>query len=142
MKKNVIYIMLLALLYTPAMGSDVKQLDKRLFLKKVFNFSKDSSWKFRGKKPCIVFFYSDNCYYCQKMEPTIEELAKIYKNKISVYKVNISIEKEVGMAFAIKGTPTTFFCAMNGRAGFARGLRSKKNMERHIKTFLLKKKSD
>ncbi len=62
------------------------------FKEKVFDYEKETDWKYSGELPAIIDFYADWCGPCKMVAPVLEELAKEYEGKIVIYKVDT--EKE------------------------------------------------
>lgn len=54
-------------------------------------------------KPVFLYFMSKRCSNCREMTPLIKEESKTNPNVIMV---NISDEREKGIRFGIRGTPT------------------------------------
>lgn len=89
-------------------------LTKEDFLEKVMNYEKNQEkWEFEGELPCLVDFYADWCAPCKMVAPILDELAKEYKGKIHIYKINIEQEKELAAAFGIRSIPTFLYCPIN-----------------------------
>jgi thioredoxin len=114
-------------------------LTKAEFLSKVMNYEVNKDvWKFEGDLPCIIDFYADWCRPCKMIAPIMDELAKEYKGKINIYKVNTEKEKELAAAFGIRSIPTLLFCPMNGNPQMIKGAQSKEQFEKLINDVLLK----
>ncbi len=110
----------------------IEHLTKETFLNKVFNYEKNKEWKFEGEKPCIIDFYADWCAPCKTVAPVLEELAKDFDGKISVYKVNTEEEQELASAFGIRSIPSFLFVPSEGQPQLAIGALPK---ETFIKAF-------
>ena len=68
----------------------VVHITKADFLKKVYDFEKNpDEWKYLGSQPAIVDFYADWCGPCRQLSPVLDELAKEYSGKLTIYKVNV-----------------------------------------------------
>jgi len=115
-------------------------LTKAEFITKVANFEANpSEWKYLGDKPCIIDFYATWCGPCKMVAPIMEELAKEYDGKISIYKVDVDAEPEIAAAYGIQSIPTIFFCPMNGTPQITQGAIPKESFQKVIAEVLLKK---
>ena len=130
-------------------GSDdesaVTKISKADFLKQVMNYEKNpKEWKYAGTLPCVVDFYADWCGPCRLASPVLEELAKKYKGKIVVYKVNTDQEKELATVFNITGIPAFLWVPTTGKPTMKSGVPNnpaaiKEQFESMINEVLLKK---
>ncbi|MCF8331557.1 MAG: thioredoxin [Bacteroidales bacterium] len=104
-------------------GSDKPvQLDKELFLQKVFDYeSNPQKWVFEGDQPCIIDFYADWCGPCKRVAPIMDELAKEYQEKIDIYKIDTDKEKELAQVFGIRSIPSIMFCPAEGKPYMYKG---------------------
>lgn len=114
-------------------------LNKKDFLEKVFNYEvhKDT-FIYEGKLPCIVDFYADWCPPCKIVDPILKKLAKEYKGKIIIYKVNTDNERELAKAFSISNIPTYFFISAKSEPGSAKGALTRESFVKIIDEILLK----
>lgn len=81
----------------------------------------------------IVDFFSETCSPCKKLLPIIEEIAKEYKDKIKIGKINIIESKEVASNYGIMSIPTLIFFK-KGEAIFQNvGVVSKNDLKSLIK---------
>ncbi len=110
-------------------------LNKESFLEKVFNYEKNSEWKFEGDLPCIIDFYADWCGPCKMLAPMLEVLSEEYKGKVNIYKINTEVEQELAAAFAVRSIPTLLFCRKDGQPEMAQGALPKHQLEEIIKDF-------
>ena len=94
----------------------VQKMTKADFIAKVMDYENNpTEWVFKGEKPCIIDFYADWCGPCRITSPILEELAKEYKGKINVYKVNVDNEQELSQVFGISGIPAFLYCPIEGK---------------------------
>ena len=144
-------IILLALLLTLSVNvvlageGDVVKIDRAQFKAQIMDYEKSPKvWKYEGKLPCIVDFYADWCGPCRLASPALEELAKKYKGKIVVYKVNTDQERELSTVFGISGIPAFLWVPQAGNPTMTSGVaRSPEEIisqfEKMINDVLLKK---
>jgi thioredoxin 1 len=111
-------------------------ITKEIFFEKVFNYEKNTEWKYEGSIPCIIDFYADWCGPCKSLAPLLETLGKEYQGKINIYKVDTEAEQELSGAFGIRSIPSLLFCPMNGEPQMAQGVLPKTEFERIIKDVL------
>ena len=116
-------------------------LTKQTFLEKVFNYEKNSEWKFEGELPCIIDFYADWCQPCKMVAPILEELSDELAGKINIYKVNTEVEQELAGAFGIRSIPSMLFCPKDGQPQMAVGALPKESLVQAINDVLLNEKS-
>lgn len=116
----------------------VTELTSSTFKTTVYDISKDGL-EYLGKKPAIVDFTATWCGPCKRLAPILEELAKEYKGKIVVYKVDVDKCEDLAKAFNISSIPALLFIPMEGEPEMLIGLRSKEALEADIKSKLLKK---
>ncbi len=63
-----------------------------------------------AKDSLIAFdLYADWCGPCRILSPTIEEIAKENKNKVTFYRVNIDNVPQAAQLFGIRGIPYVVF---------------------------------
>lgn len=118
----------------------VIQMDKAMFLEKVFNYeTSPDKWVYRGSKPCIIDFYADWCGPCKKVAPIMAELAAQYKDDIIIYKVNTDKEKELAGVFNIRSIPSILYCPAEGQPTMTMGAHPKAEFEKMVKDILLAK---
>ena len=110
----------------------MEHLTKQTFLDKVFNFEKNTEWKFEGKNPCIIDFYADWCGPCKMVAPIMEELSKDYEGKVDIYKINTEQEQELAAAFGIRSIPSVLFCPVDDKPRMSVGALPKEGYEQAI----------
>lgn len=115
----------------------VVHITKADFLKKVYDFEKNpDEWKYLGSQPAIVDFYADWCGPCRQLSPVLDELAKEYSRKLTIYKVNVDNERGLATFFGIRSIPTLLFIPMKGKPQRSLGALSKTELKGIIKDVL------
>ena len=56
-------------------------------------------------KPVLIDFWAPWCGPCRMLSPTIAEIAKEYKDKVKVGKVNVDEEGELASMFRVSSIP-------------------------------------
>ncbi len=115
-----------------------EHLTKETFLEKIFNYEKNTEWKFEGELPCLIDFYADWCGPCKMVAPVMEELAEEYKDKVNIYKIDTEAEQELAAAFGIQSIPSLLFIPKEGKPQMAVGALPKESLVEVIEKELLK----
>jgi len=98
-----------------------ENLNKETFFEKVFNYEKNTEWKFEGDIPCVIDFWAPWCGPCRMVGPVMDELSEEYKGKVNFYKVNTDEEQELAGAFGIRSIPSILFVPKEGQPKMAVG---------------------
>ncbi len=114
----------------------MEHLTKESFKTKVFDFEKNTEWKFEGEKPCIIDFYADWCGPCKMVAPVLEELSKEYDGKVDIYKIDTEAERELSAVFGIKSIPSILFVPKDAQPQMAAGALPKAAIEQAIEEVL------
>lgn len=115
----------------------VVHITKADFLKKVYDFEKNpDEWRYLGSQPAIVDFYADWCGPCRQLSPVLDELAKEYSGKLTIYKVNVDNKRGLATFFGIRSIPTLLFIPMKGKPQRSLGALSKTELKGIIKDVL------
>jgi thioredoxin 1 len=113
-----------------------ENLTTAAFKQKVFDFEKNSEWKYDGALPAIVDFWAEWCGPCKMISPVLEEISREYEGKLNVYKVNVDQEVDVASAFGIQSIPSLLFIPMNERPQMAAGAMPKAGLMKIVKDVL------
>ncbi|MEG1616134.1 MAG: thioredoxin domain-containing protein [Bacteroidales bacterium] len=117
----------------PVLSGKPIKVNKAEFIKLIYNFEKNpDAWSYEGTLPCIIDFYADWCGPCRKLAPTLEKIAKLYKGKVIVYKVDVEAQRELAAYFGIQTLPTVVFVPINGQPQAAMGLMPQETIEQII----------
>jgi thioredoxin 1 len=91
-----------------------QKLTTELFKEKIFDYTKEKDWSYKGARPAIIDFYADWCGPCKMVAPILEDLAKEYDGQLDIYKVDTDVEQELAGVFGIQSIPTFLFIPMEG----------------------------
>jgi thioredoxin 1 len=114
----------------------IEHLTVETFKQKVFDFEKNTEWKFNGNKPAIIDFYADWCGPCKMVAPILEELANEYDGKLDIYKVDTESEQELASVFGIKSIPSLLFIPKDSQPQMAMGALPKDSFKKAFKDVL------
>lgn len=114
----------------------IEYLTLETFKQKVFNFEKNTEWKFEGDKPAIIDFYADWCGPCKMVAPILEELSKEYDGKLQIYKVDTESEQELASVFGIRSIPSLLFIPKDAQPQMAQGALPKESFKQAFKEVL------
>ncbi len=126
-----------------AAAAGTVKLNKAKFLAEVWDYENSpQEWKFKGSKPALIDFYADWCGPCKIAGPILEELSGEYAEKITIYKIDTEVEKELAAVFGISGIPAFLYIPKAGKptmtSGIARSKEDTKKMfKENIDTILL-----
>jgi thioredoxin 1 len=114
----------------------VVPLNKREFKEKIFNYSVNKEWNYRGEMPAVIDFYADWCGPCKAVAPLLNQLSLEYDGKVKFYKVNTEKDPEVAKVFGISSIPTLLFIAPAGNPTVVRGAQPISSLKRNIEKIL------
>ena len=138
MKKLIVLAVMSVILGTACAQDDVRYMTTMDFKAKVFNYTKDSVWHYKGTKPCIIDLYADWCGPCRRLAPIMAELAEEHCDQVLFYKVNVDKEQELAYYFQARSIPMLVFIPVKGMPQIVQGLRPKEQLEAIIQEVLLK----
>ncbi len=113
------------------------KLTTQEFKEKIFDYTKETEWKYYGSKPAIVDFYADWCGPCRMVAPVLEQLSDEYEGKIDIYKVDTEAEQELAAAFGIQSIPSFLFIPLGESPSLEPGAFPKPAFKQIIEQYLL-----
>ncbi len=115
------------------------QLTTQDFKDKIFDYTKETEWKYKGTLPAIIDFYADWCGPCKMVAPVLEDLSNDYADKLVIYKVDTEAEQELSAVFGIQSIPTFLFIPMQDEPSLQPGALHKNQFRQIIEDHLLVK---
>jgi len=113
----------------------MENLTIETFKEKVFDYTQNTEWSFKGDKPAIIDFYADWCNPCKVIAPILEELSTEFTG-VDFYKVNTEQEQELAATFGIQSIPSILFIPLSGQPQMAMGALPKEAFKQAIKEIL------
>lgn len=114
--------------------SAIKHIDAEYMKKNIYDWeASPGEFVFKGSRPAIIDFYANWCGPCRRLSPKLEEIAKKYKGKIDVYKVNVDDEKTLADVFGVRSIPMCLFIPTKGDPTQTMGDLSLEQIEETIK---------
>ena len=136
MKRTLIILTLLIFGSLYSFSQQVTFLNEASFKANVWNFEKNSQWKFEGNKPMIIDFYADWCKPCKMIAPHLKAIQSEYGSKLQVYKINTDNNPSLANLFKIRSIPTLLLIPANGNYKQIVGYRNQQQFEELVKTVL------
>lgn len=106
------------------------------FKEKVFDYTTETEWKYKGDKPAIIDFYADWCGPCKMVAPIFEQISN-ERPEIVIYKVDTEVEQELSAVFQIRSIPSILFIPMDKQPMMQAGALPKNVLEEIIDKELL-----
>lgn len=140
MTKRILFSALLVALYIlPVAADDVTYLTTAEFKARIFDYTTNKDWSYKGDKPCVIDFYTTWCGPCKRLAPIMEELSQTYCDQVKFYKVDTERERELAAVFQISSIPQVLYIPVEGDPMLLKGLYPKENIVEIIDKHLLKK---
>ncbi len=114
----------------------LEHLTKETFLEKVFDYEKETEWKYKGDKPALIDFYADWCQPCKIVAPILEELQEEYGDELVIYKIDTEDQQELAAIFGIRNIPSLLFIPKDGQPQMAVGALPKDTLIKAIEDVL------
>jgi thioredoxin 1 len=90
----------------------------------------------KSKLPAMVDFWAEWCGPCRIVGPVVEELAKQYKDKIKIVKMDVDKNRETPIKFGIRNIPTLILFKDGQVAQTIIGAQPKSYIEEELKKLL------
>jgi len=137
MRKTILTALLCLIIVVPMMAEDVIELTTEQFRERVFDYTTERTWVYKGDKPCIVDFYTTWCGPCRRLAVIMDELSQTYCDQVVFYKVNTEQERILARMFGISSIPQVLYVPMEGRPMLLKGLYPQEEIVKIIDEFLL-----
>ncbi|MBX7155431.1 MAG: thioredoxin [Candidatus Kapaibacterium sp.] len=117
-------------------------LTRDTFIEKVFDYTTEKEWNYKGSVPCVIDFWAEWCGPCRMLAPIFEELAGEYNGTVQFYKVDTETEQELASVFGIRSIPSLLFIPVNGKPQMAAGAYPKEMLKEIIEKELVNPSPD
>lgn len=87
-------------------------------------------------KPVVVDFWAEWCGPCKKLSPILEEVADELAGQVTIAKVNVDEERNLGAMFQIMSIPNVLIFNHGEKVDEFVGLRSKDDIVAQVKKHL------
>ncbi len=101
------------------------------------HFAKDNFAKtLKEDKPVMVDFFATWCGPCRMAGPVLDELAKEYKDKVVIGKVDVDEEKDLAQQYGVMSIPTVIVFKEGKEVERITGFPGKEGYEEVIKKLI------
>lgn len=114
----------------------MENLTVETFKEKVFDYTANDEWSYKGDRPAVIDFYADWCGPCKTIAPILEELDTEIE-EVDFYKVNTEEQTELAATFGIQSIPSILFIPVEGMPQMALGALPKETFKQAIEQVLL-----
>ncbi|NPA44260.1 MAG: thiol reductase thioredoxin [Chlorobi bacterium] len=117
-------------------SQNITTLNYDTFKQKVWDYKKNTEWKFKGQKPTIIFFYADWVNVNNDLETNLKKIQQEYGEKLNIYKVNYDKIPNIVNKLKIRVFPTLLFISSDGNYKHVTNYRNKEQIENLILNIL------
>ena len=137
--RKIFFLFVLSLLTAmPVTAEDVRYITTEQFRERIFDYTKEKEWSYKGEKPCVIDFYTTWCGPCKRLAPIMEEMSQQYCDRVVFYKADTERERELAYVFGISSIPQVLYIPTEGKPMLLKGLYPKEEIVKIIDEFLLK----
>lgn len=137
--RKIFFLFVLSLLTAmPVTAEDVRYITTEQFRERIFDYTKEKEWSYKGEKPCVIDFYTTWCGPCKRLAPIMEEMSQQYCDRVVFYKADTERERELAYVFGISSIPQVLYIPAEGKPMLLKGLYPKEEIVKIIDEFLLK----
>jgi len=137
--RKIFFLFVLSLLTAmPVTAEDVRYITTEQFRERIFDYTKEKDWSYKGEKPCVIDFYTTWCGPCKRLAPIMEEMSQQYCDRVVFYKADTERERELAYVFGISSIPQVLYIPAEGKPMLLKGLYPKEEIVKIIDEFLLK----
>lgn len=109
----------------------IENITTKEFKEKIFDYDKETEWKFKGTKPAVIDYFADWCSPCKLLSPVLEEISNEHP-EIDFYKVDTEIEGDLSIQFGIRSIPSILYIPLHGQPKMVGGFGGKDSIEKMI----------
>jgi thioredoxin 1 len=90
----------------------------------------------KAEKPVLIDFWAEWCSPCRMVAPIVEEIAREYKDKIEVYKLDVDANIDTASRYQVQSIPTLILFKHGKPAERIIGFRPKDRLVAQLKPHL------
>ena len=81
-------------------------LTAQAFRERIFDYTKEETWSFKGENNVMIDFYADWCAPCKMISPIVDEISADFVGKLSVGKLDADANRETVSELGVRNIPT------------------------------------
>lgn len=137
MKKILFILSIISSIHFNSLASNkeklVKSVNTQFLLDEIWNYNEQNkSFINKANKSLVIYFYANWCIPCRILSPIIDDIAQVYCNRVSIYKIDIDNNKQLANKLGITILPTLIFIPKQGTPIMYRGSEGSKKETRQI----------